>query len=180
MSLENKENESLKIIGRAFSTFTSGLATTFTGGKDSLVVLHLVKRFCDGIVPIPVINIDTFIKFPEIYTFRDFIAREWKLDLRIASDREAASRISIAADKGECCKLLKIDVLIRVIKDNNLQASMTGVRKEEQETRATESHFSKKDNPPHTRVNPVLNFTEDDIWEYIDIYALPYCTLYNE
>lgn len=180
MSLERKEAESLKIIEKAFALFNGSLATTFTGGKDSLIVLHLVKRSCGGAIPIPVINIDTTVKFPEIYEFRDFITREWNLDLRIVANREAAGRISIAANKGECCKLLKIDVLANAIRDNKIAALMTGVRRDEQEARAAETHFAKKDNPPHTRVNPILDFTEEDVWAYIKKYDLPFCTLYNE
>jgi phosphoadenosine phosphosulfate reductase len=180
MSLEKKEKESLKIIEKAFTQFGNDQAVAFTGGKDSLCVLHLVRRFCNGTVPVPVINIDTTVKFPEIYEFRNFIANEWHLNLKIVSNREEAERIDIAKSKADCCRVLKIDVLNRAISDYQLKAIMTGVRWDEQAARAQEEYFSKKEKPSHVRVNPILHFKEADIWHYIEKYNLPYCNLYDE
>ena len=180
MNLSEKEMESIKVIEKAFALYGNDQAIAFTGGKDSLTVLHLVKRFCNGTVPLPVINIDTTVKFPEIYEFRDRIASEWSLNLKIISDADAAKSIAISKNKAECCRRLKVDVLKRAIVDNHYKAIMTGVRWDEQDARATEEYFVTKENPDHVRVNPILHFTEADIWEYIEKYDLPYCTLYDQ
>ncbi|MDO8736952.1 MAG: phosphoadenosine phosphosulfate reductase family protein, partial [Thermoleophilia bacterium] len=69
-TLEQKEEKSLEIINEALKRFPGKLATTFTGGKDSLVVLHLFKRAGDGKVQVPVLNLDTTVKFKEALDFR--------------------------------------------------------------------------------------------------------------
>ncbi|CAD7771856.1 Sulfate adenylyltransferase subunit 2 [Candidatus Methanoperedenaceae archaeon GB37] len=126
--------------------------TAWSGGKDSTTVLHLIKQEF-GKVIIPVVFIDTSVKFPEIYAFRDKLAKEWNLNLIIIKNENALKEIEIAKDKKECCYLLKTLPLRQIIEKNGWQALITAVRWDEQEARKNEVYISPRENPPHFK-NP--------------------------
>lgn len=179
-NLAEKEERSIAVIWRAFELFGEDTGIAFTGGKDSTVLLHLVRRAFDNRVPFKVVHIDTTVKFPEIYEFRDRLQREWNLDLRIIRNENALKWIQIAQDREECCHHLKTEALKEAIRSLGLEALLTGVRWDEQAARAQEEYFSERQDPPHTRVHPLLHFTEQDVWEYIRKYDIPYCSLYDK
>jgi len=179
-TLAEKIEESLSVLRYALDTFEGALAVTFSGGKDSLVVLHLLRTLGEGIVPIPVLNLDTTAKFPETLQFRDYLAELWNLDLVILRDAEAARQIEIGKDKKACCLALKVNPLNRGIVERGLKALITAIRWDEQEARADEQYLSPRETPPHTRIHPILHFTETDIWDYIHAFGLPYCPLYDQ
>ncbi|MEW6772131.1 MAG: phosphoadenosine phosphosulfate reductase family protein [Bacillota bacterium] len=178
--LTEKEDRSIAVIRRAFALFGEDVGIAFTGGKDSTVLLHLVRRAFDGRVPFKVIHIDTTVKFPEVYAFRDRLKTEWNLDLRVFRNEEALKWIQIAQNREECCHQLKTEPLKDAIRTLGLKALLTGVRWDEQAARAQEEYFSERQDPPHTRVHPLLHFTEQDVWEYIRKYDIPYCSLYDK
>lgn len=177
--LNAKISFSIDIIKEAYERFGEAMGIAFTGGKDSTVLLYLVKTAFGGVIPFKVINIDSTADFPEIYEFKDRLKKEWNFDLRVYRNEEALKSISIAKEKAECCNLLKTAPLKNAIADLNLKALMTGVRKDEQEFRSKEVYFSKRENPEHYRIHPILHFTEADIWEYIRSNNIPYCPLYD-
>lgn len=177
-TLAEKEARSIEVLKEALKRFDGKIATTFTGGKDSLVVLHLLRRIGDGKVPVPVLNLDTTVKFKEALEFRDRMAREWDLDLIITTNREGLKKIKIAENEAECCHVLKTDAINMAVDKHGWKALITGVRWDEQEARINEEYFSEK--PEHTRVQPILHFTEIDIWDYIEKHKLPYCSLYDQ
>jgi phosphoadenosine phosphosulfate reductase len=142
--------------------------------------MHLVRSISGGRVPIPVLNIDTSVKFKEIYEFRDKLAAEWALDLRIERNDEAIKEIAIAENKEECCLRLKAEVIARAITKYGWEALITGLRWDEQPDRAQIEYFVPYDTPPHIRVQPILHFTEMDIWQYIKNNQVPYCSLYKK
>lgn len=177
-TLDQKQARSIEVIREALERFDGKIATTFTGGKDSLVVLHLLKCIGDGKVPMPVLNLDTTVKFKEALEFRDRMAREWDLNLIITTNWEGLKKIKIAEDHGECCQVLKTDAINMAVDKHGWKALITGVRWDEQEARINEEYFSEQ--PEHTRVQPILHFTEIDIWDYIEKHKLPYCELYDQ
>jgi phosphoadenosine phosphosulfate reductase len=69
--------------------------------------------------------------------------------------------------------------LNNAIESLELKALITGVRWDEQEARSGEEYFSERQTPPHVRVQPILHFTEKDIWRYIKEHQVPYCGLYE-
>lgn len=179
-TLEEKEKESRKLLKEAIEKFgMEKVAVAWSGGKDSTTVLHLIKQEFKKVI-IPVVFIDTSVKFKEIYSFRDKIAKEWNLNLIIVKNEEALKTIKIAQNKEECCYLLKTVPLREAITSHGWQALITAVRWDEQEARKNETYFSRRETPPHTRIHPILHFRELDIWAYIRKYNIPYCELYHK
>ncbi|HDJ04962.1 MAG TPA: sulfate adenylyltransferase, partial [Candidatus Bathyarchaeota archaeon] len=104
--LSNLERKSITIIREAKAQFKK-IACLWSMGKDSTTVLWLCKKAFFGKVPFPVIHIDTSYQFPEMYEFRERIAKEWNLDLIIAQNKEAL-RKGMSPEKGKlaCCTQL--------------------------------------------------------------------------
>lgn len=178
-TLGQKEKESRRIIKEAIDKYGGHrVAVAWSGGKDSTTVLSLIKQEY-GEIPVVVVNIDTSVKFDEIYEFRDKIVRKWHLNLIILKNEQALKTIEIAKDKEKCCYLLKTLPLRQAIERHNWAALITAVRWDEQTERRDEVYLSKRGNPTHIRVHPILHFRESDIWAYIKKYNVPYCKLYK-
>jgi phosphoadenosine phosphosulfate reductase len=177
-NLEEKITKSKQVIQEALNRFPNKIALAWTGGKDSTTILHLLHNLYDGKVPIPILNIDTSVKFKEIYEFRDRIAQEWNIDLIIERNDEALKSINIAENKEECCTKLKSEMIANAISKYKWEALITGMRWDEQPDRIAEAYFSPRQNPSHIRVHPILHFTELDIWQYIKQFQVPHCSLY--
>jgi len=178
-TLERKIQKSIDVILETERRFgKDNVAMAWTGGKDSTTLLHLVKSAYKGNLPFRIINIDTSVKFKEIYEFRDRLSKEWNIDLLILRNENAKRVIESSKDPGECCYLLKTKVLQDGIKKYNIKALLTGIRWDEQTARADEKYFSEREG--HTMVNPILHFMEKDIWEYIRKNNIPYCELYDK
>ncbi|MBG0775583.1 MAG: phosphoadenosine phosphosulfate reductase family protein [Desulfovibrionaceae bacterium] len=172
----------------------------WTGGKDSTVVLHLWRRVLagedgagdggaradsvDGACAPAALNLDTGHKFPEIVAFRDRLAVEWNVDLFVARPTGAAALpdYPVARDVVACCRDLKILPLAAALRELRVAALLTGVRADEHPERAARGWVERgrlPGGPRHVRVNPILEFTEMDVWAYHMQERLPYCTLYD-
>ena len=179
-TLEAKIAKSKSVLQEALERYQGKIAVAWTGGKDSTTTLHLLREIGGGRLSIPVLNIDTSVKFKEIYEFRDRLAQEWDLDLHIERNDEAIKTIEIAANKEECCFKLKTEVINNSLKKYGWEALITGMRWDEQPGRENEIYFSPRTDPEHMRVHPILHFTEMDIWQYIKDNDIPYCVLYRQ
>lgn len=177
-SLAEKVEQSKAILAEAMERFPGKVALAWTGGKDSTTTLHLLRELGGGVVPLPVLSIDTSVKFREIYEFMDRLATSWELDLRVERNKLAIKEIAIAADKEECCRLLKVEVIRQALRKHAWEALITSLRWDEHPDRAEEPYFTEIEDPVHMRVNPILHFTERDIWEYIRTNQVPFCSLY--
>ena len=142
MTLGEKIDESYNILRYAIDNYRESLALTFSGGKDSLVVLHMTRTLCDDTVKFPVFSIDTGIKFPETMQFRDKIASLWNLNLIVLKNPEAAKIIGNVKDKRTCCQNLKIQPLKAAISEYKIQGLITAIRWDEQEARTMEEPLS--------------------------------------
>lgn len=162
-NLADKVKRSKEVLQEALIRFPNRIALAWTGGKDSTTTLHLLRELSGGQVTIPVLNIDTSVKFKEIYEFRDRLAKEWNLHLIIERNNDALKTIKIAENKEECCLRLKVEVIAQAITKYGWQALITGMRWDEQPDRAREEYFSPRQNPDHMRVHPILHFSELDI-----------------
>lgn len=199
--LADLERRSISIIREAKAQFKN-IAVLWSTGKDSTTTLWLCKKAFFGKIPFPVVHIDTGYKFPEIYEFRDRIAKEWNLDLIVARNEEALRR-GMSPEKGklQCCTALKTEALKALIKERGFDALILAIRRDEHGIRAKERVFSPRDENfrwryedqpaemwdlyvkpsedfSHMRVHPLLHWTELDVWLYVKREGLPVNPLY--
>jgi len=199
--LESLENQSIYIVREAYARFRKA-AMLWSIGKDSTVLLWLIRKAFFGKIPFPVIHIDTSFKFKEIYEFRNKYVKEWNLDLIVAKNKEALAQ-GISPDKGkfECCNELKTNALKKTIAEYGFPALYLAIRRDEHGIRAKERIFSPRDKnfrwdyknqPPevweqyktgtnsgeHSRIHPLLGWREIDVWEYIKKEKIPIVSLY--
>lgn len=196
---ESLVDDSVYILREAFFEFRSP-AILWSTGKDSTCSLSLCREAFLGRVPFPVIHIDTGYKFPTMYNFRNNLVKEWNMHLIVA---ESPLRKSIGPhthSKFECCTKLKTEALLECVKKNKFDALILSIRRDEHGIRAKERVFSPrstsmkwdyKDQPlevwniyekleekGHTRVHPILHWTELEVWEYIKDRGLPINPMY--
>ena len=203
-ALDALEAHSIFILREAFYKFKN-IGMLWSIGKDSSVMLWLLRKAFFGHIPIPCVHVDTTYKIPEMIRFRDRLARDWGFRLIVETNDEV---IQIGktfpqgrATRVECCSSLKKDALQSVIARHGFDAVIAGIRRDEEGTRAKERVFSprgkdfqwdfrdqppelwdqfKTDFPPgtHLRVHPLLHWTEVDIWRYIRREDIPVVPLY--
>lgn len=222
--LDKLENKSIHILREAYASFDK-LCMLWSIGKDSTVLLWLARKAFFGHVPFPLVHIDTHYKIPEMISYRDKLAKEFKLYMIYGENREALeSKTSFpdgSVSRVECCRLLKTLALTNTLngtwpryrlnlvteeyeKDTNTDAYtgvIVGARSDEEGSRSKERYFSPRDKnndwdlddqPPefwnqfktdfapktHVRIHPLLDWTELNIWEYIDRENIPTVSLY--
>ena len=190
--LDKLEAEAVHIFREVAATIERP-ALLFSGGKDSVVMLHLAaKAFWPAPVPFPVMHIDTGQNFDEVIEFRDRTVEREGLRLIVAhvqDDIDAGRVAEIGGPLGARNKLQTVS-LLRGIKENQFGAVFGGARRDEEKARAKERVFSFRDefgqwdpknqrpelwslyNGRHRkgenmRVFPLSNWTELDIWNYI-------------
>lgn len=171
LPLDEKIKISQNIIKEAIENFPH-LGLGFSGGTDSLVLLHLalsLKR------DMPVVFVDTHFDAPETYAFIDKIRREWNL-VNFTSVMAFNNRLDEFKNKfgmrtptftTTCCEYHKIAPMMRAIRYFKFDAFLVGLRGVEHEERAKESFFSSRKNPDHVRVHPLLFWKREDVLEYV-------------
>ncbi len=199
--LDQLEAQSIYIIREAYAKFKR-IGALWSIGKDSTVLLWLIRKSFAGNCPIPLVHIDTSFKIPEMITYRDQIAKQWGLQMIVGQNKEALKNgMNHTKGRLECCTALKTTGLQQVIEQHKFQGIMLGIRRDEEGTRAKERFFSPrnknfewdfKDQPPelwdqfqtdypaeiHVRVHPLLQWTELNVWEYILKEKIPIIDLY--
>ena len=187
--LRSLEAEAIHIIREVAAEFERPVLL-FSGGKDSIVMLHLaIKAFAPGRLPFPVMHVDTGHNFEEVIATRDALVEKHNLRLVVASVQEDidAGRV---VDNGPSRNPLQTVSLLRGIRENKFDAAFGGARRDEEKARAKERVFSFRDEfgqwdpknqrpelwnlyngrhhkGEHIRVFPLSNWTEYDIWAYI-------------
>ncbi|MEF2231142.1 MAG: phosphoadenosine phosphosulfate reductase family protein [Pseudodesulfovibrio sp.] len=153
----------------------------WTGGKDSTAVLFIWKALADhhGLGPVRAINLDTGCKFPEVLAFRDRLAREWGIDLHVARPAVDLNGYPLARDPVACCRDLKVEPLKAAVRATGATHLISGIRRDEHPDRAGRSFLENRDDPPYVMVNPILDWTESDIWAFHHRFGLPHCALYD-
>ncbi len=201
--LEHLEAESILIMREVAAQFERPVLM-YSVGKDSSVLLRLAqKAFYPGKIPFPALHIDTSYKFPEMYEFRDRMAKEVGLNLIVHRNEKALADDANPYTLGtqRCCALLKTGALLEALKLHEFDAAIGGARREEERSRAKERVFSFRDkhgqwdprnqrpelwnlfnghlSPGESmRVFPLSNWTEQDIWNYILVERIPIVPLY--
>ena len=163
----------------------------FSGGKDSIVMLHLARKaFAPARIPFPVMHVDTGLNFDEILVYRDRAVAALGLQLVVASVEDAIERGLVREEPGGSRNRIQTPVLLEAAERNGYDALFGGGRRDEEKARAKERVFSFRDefgqwDPKNQRpeiwslyngrvfpgqsirVFPLSNWTELDIWTYI-------------
>lgn len=182
-ALKSKVEKSLRTITKAAKQYKNDeIAIAWTGGKDSTTLLHLVRMAFNRKIPFKVIFNDSTMEFEEIYEFIDKVSKLWNIKLITIKHSEKELREFHATKdherKKELSRLMKITAINRALKKYKLKAFMAAIRWDEHESRSKEKYFSPRSD--HMRIHPLLHFTENDIWEYIRHFGVPYVELYDK
>ncbi len=144
--LKKLENKSIHILREAYSEFKN-LCMLWSIGKDSTVLLWLVRKSFFGHVPLPLVHIDTTYKIPEMIKYRDKLAIEWRLDMIYGKNEEALVKLQTFPDGNatriECCRLLKTEAL---------KSTLNGTGKRYRMNHETKKYEIDKNNEPYTGV----------------------------
>jgi len=201
--LDELESEAIHIYRETAAAFRNPVLL-YSIGKDSSVLLHLaLKAFHPAPLPFPVMHIDTTWKFREMIEFRDRRAQELNLDLRIATNQQAVADGVSPFSHGthEYTRIMKTVALREGLDHYGFDAAIGGARRDEERSRAKERIFSLRE-PGHRwdprkqrpefwrtantalaegqtmRAFPLSNWTELDVWRYIEREGIEIPTLY--
>lgn len=171
--------ESVYIMREAKANYKN-LGLMFAGGKDSMLMTYIAREAFYGDLP-TLIFLDTTFAFRETVEFIRNLTKMWKLPIIRAQNREALTKGMNPWDfsKMECCTKLKTDALHTCIKNHGFDALMFAIRWDEHPIRGKELYFSERDVPAHMRVHPMLHWSEQDVWNFIRKYNVPYNPLYD-
>ncbi|MFB4193540.1 sulfate adenylyltransferase subunit CysD [Streptomyces carpaticus] len=188
--LDVLESESVHIFREVAGEFEHPVIL-FSGGKDSIVMLHLaLKAFAPAPVPFALLHVDTGHNFPEVLDYRDRIADRHGLRLHIALVQEFIDRGELRERPDGTRNPLQTVPLLDAIRTHRFDAVFGGGRRDEEKARAKERVFSLRDEfggwdprrqrpelwqlyngrhapGEHVRVFPLSNWTELDVWQYI-------------
>jgi len=201
--LKQLENESIHIIREAIAT-SSNPAMLYSIGKDSSVMLHLaLKAFYPAKPPFPLVHVDTLWKFNEMIEFRDKRAKDVEMELIVHSNQKGVDMDISPFVHGSKLHtdIMKTEALKQVLDKYKFNCIFGGARRDEEASRAKERIFSFRDknhtwNPKSQRpepfdlfntnldkdesfrVFPLSNWTEKDIWAYIEQEDIEIVPLY--
>ena len=191
--LDVLESEAIHVMREVAAEFERPVLL-FSGGKDSIVMLALAeKAFWPAKIPFPVMHVDTGHNFPEVMEFRDRRVTELGIRLVVASVQESIDAGRAAEETGRHASRNRLQTvtLLDAIEEHRFDALFGGARRDEEKARAKERMFSFRDEfgqwdpknqrpelwnlynarhnkGEHIRVFPLSNWTELDVWDYID------------
>ena len=201
--LKQLEHEAIFVLREVAAQFERP-ALLFSGGKDSIVMVHLALRaFYPASIPFPLLHIDTGHNFPETIAFRDMFTEQIQARLIVRSVEDSIREGRVREEKNSPTgrNALQSVTLLDAIGEFRFDAALGGARRDEEKARAKERFFSLRDTfgswdprnqrpelwslynarhdaGEHFRVFPLSNWTELDIWLYIQREKLPLPSLY--
>ncbi|MCC5814458.1 MAG: sulfate adenylyltransferase subunit CysD [Leptospira sp.] len=190
--LDQLEAEGIYILREVAAQFDRPVLL-FSGGKDSITILHLaLKAFHPAKIPFKLVHIDTGHNFPEALEFRDNLVKKYDLDIEIGLVQDSIDQGKAVEEKGKFPSRNGIQTvtLLETITRLKADACIGGARRDEEKARAKERIFSVRDvfgawdprlqrpelwdlyngkihNGENVRVFPISNWTELDVWNYI-------------
>jgi sulfate adenylyltransferase subunit 2 len=199
--LTDLEDEAIHILREVLGQFERPVLL-FSGGKDSIVMLHLAqKAFWPSRLPFPVMHVDTGHNFGEVIDYRDRVVAQSGIKLIVASVQEAIDAGRVTETAGQTRNPLQTIPLLDAITSHGFDAVLGGARRDEEKARAKERVFSVRDDfgqwdprnqrpelwdlyngqhrrGEHVRVFPLSNWTELDIWAYIEREGIEVPSIY--
>jgi sulfate adenylyltransferase subunit 2 len=199
--LTDLEDEAIHIIREVFGQFERPVLL-FSGGKDSIVMMHLaMKAFWPSRLPFPLMHVDTGHNFAEVIGYRDRLVARTGARLVVASVQAAIDAGRVVETPGASRNPLQTVPLLDAIAANRFDAVLGGARRDEEKARAKERVFSVRDDfgqwdprnqrpelwdlyngrhraGEHVRVFPLSNWTELDIWSYIEREGIEVPSIY--
>jgi len=201
--LDELESEAIYILREVWAQFENPVIL-FSGGKDSILVAHLAKKaFYPSKVPFPLMHVDTGHNFPETIQFRDDLVKEFGAQLIVGSVQDSIDEGRVSEEKGKNAtrNALQITTLLDAIESNKVDCAIGGGRRDEEKARAKERFFSHRDDfgqwdpknqrpelwnilngkhfqGEHFRAFPISNWTEMDVWNYIQRENISIPSLY--
>jgi sulfate adenylyltransferase subunit 2 len=201
--LQRLEAEAIGVLREVAAEFRKPVLL-YSIGKDSSVLLHLARKaFYPGPVALPLLHVDTTWKFREMIDFRDATARQLELELIVHTNREGLARgiDPIASGSALHTQVMKTEALKQALDLYGFDAAIGGARRDEEKSRAKERVFSlrgaghvwepRRQRPElwqlyntrlrpgeSMRVFPLSNWTELDVWEYIEVEGIAVVPLY--
>ncbi|MEJ1222592.1 sulfate adenylyltransferase subunit CysD [Sediminicola sp. 1XM1-17] len=186
------ENEAIYIFREVVAQFEKPVLL-FSGGKDSITLVRLAqKAFFPAKIPFPLMHIDTGHNFPETIEFRDKLAKELGVELIIRKVQDSIDQGKVVEETGKYASrnMLQTTTLLDAIEEFKFDACIGGARRDEEKARAKERIFSVRDDfgqwdeknqrpelfdmlngeieiGQNVRVFPISNWTELDVWSYI-------------
>ncbi|MGY8915265.1 MAG: sulfate adenylyltransferase subunit CysD [Flavobacteriales bacterium] len=186
------ENEAIYIFREVVAQFEKPVLL-FSGGKDSITLVRLAqKAFFPAKIPFPLMHIDTGHNFPETIEFRDRLAKELGVELIIRNVQDSIDQGKVVEETGKYASrnMLQTTTLLDAIEEFKFDACIGGARRDEEKARAKERIFSVRDDfgqwdeknqrpelfdmlngeieiGQNVRVFPISNWTELDVWSYI-------------
>jgi sulfate adenylyltransferase subunit 2 len=201
--LRRLEAEAIGVLREVAAEFRNPVLM-YSIGKDSSVLLHLARKaFHPAKLPLPLLHVDTTWKFREMIEFRDATARRLGLDLIVHVNQEGLERgiNPIASGSALHTEVMKTEALKQALDRHGFDAAIGGARRDEEKSRAKERVFSLRGaghswdprrqrpelwrlyntrlGPGETmRVFPLSNWTELDVWDYIELEGIDIVPLY--
>jgi len=181
--LRFKIEQAKHIIKRSFEVFGRKLTVAFSGGKDSLVALHLSIQSIGN--DIKVIYSHTTVEFPETIKYVKHLADIWNFELIITKPKrpffEVVKEVGWATHENRwCCRPYKEEPAYEIMHQMEIAAEITGTtRTESIYRRYLKPVMPPKKSPYLTRIHPIYDWNEMEVWEYIKRNNLPYNPLYD-
>ena len=201
--LRELEAESMYVIREVAAQFENPVLL-FSGGKDSIIMLHLARKaFWPAKIPFPIMHIDTGHNFKETIDFRDNLAETLGINLIVKNVQDSIDKGRVSEEKGPnpSRNRAQTTTLLDALEEEKFDAAMGGGRRDEEKARAKERFFSHRDEfgqwdpknqrpelwnifngrklmGEHFRVFPISNWTEMDVWQYIYLENIPIPNLY--
>ncbi|WP_299895310.1 sulfate adenylyltransferase subunit CysD [uncultured Aquimarina sp.] len=197
------ESEAIYIFREVVAQFEKPVLL-FSGGKDSITLVRLAqKAFYPAKIPFPLLHIDTGHNFPETIEFRDSLAEELGVELIVRNVQDSIDQGKVVEEKGKYASRnsLQTTTLLDALEEFKFDAAIGGARRDEEKARAKERIFSVRDDfgqwdeknqrpelfdhlngkidlGQNVRVFPISNWTELDVWSYIQKEGIEIPSIY--
>lgn len=201
--LKELESESIFVLREVAAQFEKPVIL-FSGGKDSIILVYLaIKAFYPAKVPFTLLHVDTGHNFQETLDYRDWLVEKYGLNLKVGYVQDSIDKGLITEEKGFNASRNKLQTftLLDELEKGKYDAAIGGGRRDEEKARAKERFFSHRDEfgqwdpknqrpelwnifngkkqlGEHFRIFPISNWTELDVWLYIEQENIPLPNLY--